>query len=339
MSSARRSEAEVPEALGQQNSPVSDTAGPSAAMLEIRDVSFAYPERDVLSDVSLSVRAGEILVLLGPNGAGKSTLVKTISGQVRPSKGTVRIGGRDPAFDSEARRAAGFVPQSIAIFDKLTVRENLGVFGEVMGAAHGDLGALADRTLEQIGLTARQDDRVAVLSGGMRRLVNIGAAMMHGPKLLVLDEPTVGVDNRTRDHLRDVMWSLRDRGLAVLLTTHDMEEAEALADRISIIVGGRIMAEGPPHEIVEAAFGSKQEVRVVLDASLQTKRQFAGHCSRLQQLGLKPSQDNTVWEGLVGNEDGRLAKLTLQMSGAAKGVVEMRIRQPGLRTLLAWYVG
>ncbi len=307
-------------------------------MLQIRDVSFSYPDRDVLKSVSLSVHSGEILVLLGPNGAGKSTLAKTISGQVRPSSGTVRIAGKDPASDPDARRAAGFVPQSIAIFDKLTVRENLCVFGEVMGAEHGKLGELADRTLEQIGLGGRQNDRVTVLSGGMRRLVNIGAAMMHGPELLVLDEPTVGVDNRTRDHLREVMRSLRDQGLAVLLTTHDMEEAEALADRISIIVGGKIMAEGPPHEIVEAAFGSKQEVRVALDAGQLTAKQLDAHCRRLDIFGLKGSQDNTVWEGLLSDDDGQLSKLTLAVPASSKGVVEVRIRQPGLRTLLEWYV-
>jgi ABC-2 type transport system ATP-binding protein len=172
----------------------------------------------------------------------------------------------------------------------------------------------------------------------MRRLVNIGAAMMHGPRLLVLDEPTVGVDNRTRDHLREVMRSLRDRGLAVLLTTHDMEEAEALADRISIIVGGEIKAEGPPHQIVQSAFGSKQEVRVVLDASRQTAKQFDAHRARLAKFGLAPSQENSVWEGLVGEEDGQLPKLASQLSASKSGVVEVRIRQPGLRSLLAWYV-
>ena len=163
--------------------------------------------------------------------------------------------------------------------------------------------------------------------------------MMHGPKLLILDEPTVGVDNRTRDHLREVMRGLRDHGLAVLLTTHDMEEAEALADRISIIVGGEIKAEGPPTEIVEAAFGSKQEVRVVLDPAQMTERQFDIQCTRLEKFGLKPSQKRAVWDGLVGDDDGDPTKLAHQVPASKKGVVEVRIRQPGLRTLLAWYVG
>lgn len=338
MSRALRSEKELPADAGR-----ADVAAAGRdhgdAMLQIRDVSFSYPDRDVLSDVSLSVHAGEILVLLGPNGAGKSTLAKTISGQVRPSSGTVRIAGKDPASDPEARRTAGIVPQSIAIFDKLTVRENLRVFGEVMGADRASLDELADRTLDQIGLTERQNDRVTVLSGGMRRLVNIGSAMMHGPKLLILDEPTVGVDNRTRDHLREVMRGLRDHGLAVLLTTHDMEEAEALADRISIIVGGKIKAEGPPAEIVESAFGSKQEVRVVLDPAQMTARQFEVQSARLEKFGLKPSQERAVWDGLLGDDDGELTKLAHQVPASKKGVVEVRIRQPGLRTLLAWYVG
>ncbi len=337
MSSHLWSEEELPDRRRGSPERAGDASSPDDALLLIRNVSFSYPGRDVLQNVNLSVRSGEILVLLGPNGAGKSTLVKTMSGQVKPAQGRVTIGGRDPATDAEARRSAGFVPQRIAIFDKLTVRENLCVFGEVMGAARDRVPQLADRTLELIGLQPRQHDRTTILSGGMQRLVNIGAAMMHEPKLLVLDEPTVGVDNRTRDHLKDVLRSLKDRGLAILLTTHDMEEAEALADRISIIVGGEIKAEGPPKEIIEKTFGTRQEVRVVVDPSAMTKAGHKALVSRLQKLGLEPSQDETVWEGLVDDTAGRLDAFAKQVSVSKPGVTEVRVREPGLRTLLAWY--
>lgn len=328
-----------------EEAPVADrkAASPHAAdptprsMLDIRNVSFSYPERDVLKDVSLHVDAGEILVLLGPNGAGKSTLVKTMSGQIRPDSGSVRVAGLDPASDADARRAAGFVPQRIAIFEKLTVRENLRIFAEVMGVARDRLAALADRTLGLVGLEHRKDDRTAILSGGMQRLVNIGAAMMHEPKLLVLDEPTVGVDNRTRDHLRQVLRSLKDSGLAILLTTHDMEEAEALADRITIIVAGEIKAEGPPREIVSSAFGDRQEVRVVLNPQELPKRSYAALCKRLSALGLETTEGTDVWEGLIDDSGGRLDKLATQISVSRPGISEVRVREPGLRTLLEWY--
>ncbi|MGI9413884.1 MAG: ABC transporter ATP-binding protein, partial [Hyphomicrobiales bacterium] len=178
-------------------------------MLDIRQVSYSYPERTVLQNVSLAVYPGELLVLLGPNGAGKSTLVKAIAGQVKPARGLVAIRDRDPVTDPLARRAAGFVPQRIAIFDKLTVRENLAVFAEVMGVPRDRIPKLVERTLNLIGLKHRAGDRAAVLSGGMQRLVNIGAAMMHAPRLLVLDEPTVGVDNRSRRRVAQLLRRLR----------------------------------------------------------------------------------------------------------------------------------
>ena len=314
-----------------------EPSGADEAMLKIRGISFSYPGRQVLKSVDLSVRSGEILVLLGPNGAGKSTLVKTISGQIRPSEGKVTIEGREPAGDAEARGAAGFVPQRLAIFDKLTVRENLVVFGQVMGAPGESISERADQTAALIGLAERRNDRAAILSGGMQRLVNIGAALMHGPRLLVLDEPTVGVDNRTRDHLQDVLRGLKSSGLAILLTTHDMEEAEALADRISIIVGGEIKAEGPAAEIVETAFGSRQEVRVLLDRRRLKDNGGRSIRARLKKLGLEPSPDETLWEGLIDNEKGKLAQLDKSVSVSDPCVREVRIRAPGLRTLLAWY--
>lgn len=308
-----------------------------AAMLRIRGVNFSYPGRDVLKDVSLSVHPGEIVVLLGPNGAGKSTLVKTIAGQLRPSSGIVTINGREPGSDREARRAAGFVPQRVAIFDKLSVLENLCVFGEVMGVSRARVPQRAERIVRAIGLRRRANDRTSVLSGGMQRLVNIGAAMMHGPRLLVLDEPTVGVDNRTREHLRDVMRALRDHGLAILLTTHDMEEAEALADRISIIVRGEIMADGAPGEVVEAVFGDKQEVRIVLNVAAQSPYEHETFCSMLRKLGLEPSEENSVWEGLVDNGSGQFSDLSKHVFRPDEGVIEVRVRQPGLRSLLDWF--
>lgn len=310
---------------------------PGEAMLQIRNVSFSYPDRAVLEDVSLSVRAGEIMVLLGPNGAGKSTIVKTISGQIRPAEGSVRIDGDDPVSNPKARAVVGFVPQSIALFNRLTVDENLCTFGEVMGAPRGEVRARAERTLQLIGLEERRRDRLSVLSGGMQRLVNIGAALMHSPGLLILDEPTVGVDNRTRDHLRGVMRALRESGLAILLTTHDMEEAEALADRIAIIVAGRIRANGLLADIVADAFGARQLVRIVLDPDSLTEKQVAAQHSALRRLGLEPVEGQAVWEGLIAAQEDGLPDLGAYLSGSRQGVKEVRVRQPGLRALLEWY--
>ena len=321
------------EAVGREDAPPD-----IPPMLDIREVSYSYPERTVLQNVSLAVYPGELMVLLGPNGAGKSTLVKAIAGQVKPARGLVSIRDRDPVTDPLARRAAGFVPQRIAIFDKLTVRENLALFAQIMDVPRDRIPKLVERTLNLIGLKHRADDRASVLSGGMQRLVNIGAALMHAPRLLVLDEPTVGVDNRSRRRVAQLLRRLRDAGLAILLTTHDMEEAEILADRISIIVGGEIMADGAPSDIVHEVFGGRQEVCIVIDPHAQSEQARNAYGSMLTQLGLRPSPDGTEWRGLVDNRDGQFTALAKHVFTPESGVAEVLVRQPGLKTLLNWFM-
>ncbi|MBT6275090.1 MAG: ABC transporter ATP-binding protein, partial [Chromatiales bacterium] len=159
---------------------------------------MAYAERSVLSDVSLSVNTGELLVLLGPNGSGKSTLVKAISAQLSPTRGRVLIDGQPLCGDSSSHRSVGVVPQSIALFLRLSVWENLRAFGALMGVDEPHIDERAEAVLTTIGLPDRRDDPVGALSGGMQRRVNIGVALICEPRLLLLDEPSVGVDRQGR---------------------------------------------------------------------------------------------------------------------------------------------
>ena len=201
---------------------------------------------------------------MGPNGAGKTTLVRVLSGRVRLDHGTVRLGGADPLRDASARRRLGLVPQDIALYPFLTVRENLEVLGRLAGLGHSELRDAVTRALASSGLGSRASERVERLSGGLQRRVNVAAGMLHLPEVLLLDEPTVGIDPAARDEIHALLRSLRDRGMSILVTTHDMEQAEQLADRIAVMSRGRIRAEGTLADLVRVSFEDAREVQLTL---------------------------------------------------------------------------
>ena len=229
--------------------------------LEVRDVAKSFGGRRALDGVTLAVRPGEILGLLGPNGAGKTTLVRAVAGRVLPEAGTLSLFGRAPS-DPGSKSARGWVTQEIALYPLLTPRENLWTFGRYQGLSAGALEEAIGRSLEWIGLTDRAHERTDRLSGGMKRRLNIAAGTIHAPRLLLLDEPTVGVDPQSRERIYAMIEELRRRGVSVLYTTHYMEEAERLCDRIAIIDHGRIIAEGTKEELVRQTIGTRQVVTV-----------------------------------------------------------------------------
>lgn len=232
--------------------------------LQITDVAKSFNGRAALDGISLDLRDGEILGLLGPNGAGKSTLVRTIMGRVRADRGEVRIFGRlAPAGDSDARKDAGVVPQEIAIYPLLTVRENLLVFGRYQGQGGKALDEAIDYALEWAALADRAGDITKTLSGGMKRRLNMAAGVLHRPRILLLDEPTVGVDPQSRERIYAMIESLRKDGVSLIYTTHYMEEAERLCDRVAIIDQGRMIAVGTKDELVRDTVGEKREVVMV----------------------------------------------------------------------------
>jgi ABC-2 type transport system ATP-binding protein len=199
---------------------------------------------EALRDVGFVAHAGEVLGLLGPNGAGKSTAVGIIAGLVRPDRGTVRIGGDLVGLDAApVKRRIGLVPQEIALFDELPARMNLRFFGALYGLAGRQLEARIVEVLELVRLTDRGGDLAREFSGGMRRRLNIGAALLHDPRVLLLDEPTVGVDPQSRNAIFETIQSLADSGRTVLYTTHYMEEIERLCRRIVVIDHGRVLAD------------------------------------------------------------------------------------------------
>ena len=220
------------------------------AVLELVGLGKDYGGRTAVHAVDLTLSRGEIFGLLGPNGAGKTTTISMACGVVAPSRGTARIAGADIRTQTfAAKRAIGLVPQDLALYEELSPRQNLAFFGQLYGLAGEELARRIDWALGVAGLTDRAGDLVKTFSGGMKRRLNLAAGLIHEPTLLVLDEPTVGVDPQSRNHIFESIRALRDRGMTILYTSHYMEEVEELCDRVAIMDAGKVVASGAIAEL------------------------------------------------------------------------------------------
>jgi ABC-2 type transport system ATP-binding protein len=237
-------------------------------MLRCAGLRKSFGERVAVAGVGFEIAPGETYGLLGPNGAGKTTTISMICGLLRRDAGEVHVDGHPIDIGTTtAKGAIGYVPQDLAIYPDLTARENLRFFGRLQRLRGRDLDRRVDEVLDVIALADRATERVEGYSGGMKRRLNIGIGLLHHPKLLVLDEPTVGVDPQSRNAILASVADLEREGMAILYTTHYMEEAERLCDRIGIIDEGRIKAEGTRRELVEL-IGGRDRVTLVASGSL-----------------------------------------------------------------------
>ena len=227
--------------------------------LSIDGLVKRFGETRAVDGVTLRLEAGECLGLLGPNGAGKSTLIRAVAGRVLPDAGTVAVRGA-PAGSDAARMALGWVPQELALYPRLTCKQNLEAFGRFHGLRGAALREAIGRCLTWAALAERADDAVQHLSGGMKRRLNMAAGLVHGPRVVLMDEPTVGVDPQSRNRIFEMIEALRRDGTSIVYTTHYMEEAERLCDRIAIVDHGRVIAEGTREALVRTAFGASSEV-------------------------------------------------------------------------------
>ena len=219
-------------------------------ILEVHDLVKKYGDFTAVNGVSFDIQEGEIFSLLGPNGAGKTTIISMLSTLYVPSGGDATIGGHSIRKDPMAvRNMIGVVPQELALYDDLTARENLVFWGQMYNLSGKGLKSRVDEILEQIGLTGKAKDRVKTYSGGMKRRVNIGVGLLHKPNLLFMDEPTVGIDPQSRRAILDTVKSLNQQGMTLLYTTHYMEEAQELSNRVGIIDHGDLIALGTQKEL------------------------------------------------------------------------------------------
>jgi ABC-2 type transport system ATP-binding protein len=244
--------------------PAPSAARGGTAVLRVRAATKSFGQVQALKGASLELMEGERLALLGPNGAGKTTLLRAIAGRVRLDGGSFELFGR--AFSpAERRRELGIVPQEIAIYPLLTGRENLEVFGRLHGVEPRALRDRVDWALEWTGLADRAREPVKRFSGGMKRRLNIACGVLHEPRVLLLDEPTVGVDPQSRERIYEMLERLRLSGVSQLLTTHQLEEAERRCDRIAILDRGTLIAAGTVAELIERGGGGGREVVLTLD--------------------------------------------------------------------------
>ena len=241
-------------------------------MIEVRDLRKSYGSLTAVDGISFDVRRGETFGLLGPNGAGKSTIMHLLVGFLRPDEGTIRVAGIGDPTRPATRQHLGLAPQSLSLYPDLTGEENLSFFGSLQGLSGRALGERVDAMLELAGLADRRKHRVRTYSGGMQRRLNLACALVHDPGVLLLDEPTVGVDPQSRNHLFDNIEALRKQGRTILYTTHYMEEAERLCDRVAIMDRGRILALDSVAALIEAHGGP-----ALIEAELETPPTNGNH--------------------------------------------------------------
>ena len=221
-------------------------------ILEVKNLVKNYGDFQAVKGVSFEIAEGEIFSLLGPNGAGKTTTISMLSTLYTPTSGDATIGGHSISKDPMGvRNIIGVVPQDLALYEDLTAKENLIFWGQMYGLSGKPLTSRVDEVLGQIGLTDKAKDRVKTYSGGMKRRVNIGVGLLHKPRLLFMDEPTVGIDPQSRRAILDTVKDLNKQGMTVLYTTHYMEEAEELSDRVGIIDHGQLIAIGTQKELTK----------------------------------------------------------------------------------------
>ncbi len=300
-------------------------AAPAKPLLELHSVSKTLATRPVLRGVDLEVAAGELVVLLGPNGAGKTTLLGTACGRLAPDDGHVLLCGGNPRTDPHARARLGFVPQELALYPYLSVRENLEVFGRLMGVRGARLDEAVADALRWGDLEARSAARVDTLSGGMRRRLNIVASLLHQPEVLLLDEPTVGVDVNARERIHELLKRLRARGLGLLLTTHDLQQATTLADRVVFLLAGDVHLAGAPDALIRQVYDGGRELLVTFLAPPQAD---AGEC--LRERGLHSAHGGLTWSGTVTDDYADLGPWTETFKGLGLDVAELRVREPTL---------
>ena len=221
------------------------------ALVQVERVSKRYETAIALDELTLDVFEGETLGLLGPNGAGKTTLMHLLAGLLRPDTGIVRIAGLGDPQSRRVRAAIGLAPQELAVYPQLSAEENLRFFGRLYGLRGAELQAGVEKALRLADLTARAGNRAGTFSGGMKRRLNLACALVHRPTLLLLDEPTAGIDPHSRNRLFEVIERLKSEGLTLVYSTHLMEEPERLCDRVAIIDHGHLLAVGTAPQLVE----------------------------------------------------------------------------------------
>ncbi len=303
--------------------------------IEVKNLKKSFSELQAVQGVEFAARTGEILSLLGPNGAGKSTTISMLSGLLAPNEGDAFIMGHSIRSAPKAARAClGVVPQDIALYPDLSARENLDFWGKMYGLRGAALKARVDEVLDIIGLRDRQKDTVGKFSGGMKRRVNIGAALLHKPQVIIMDEPTVGIDPQSRRHILDNVKELNRQGMTVLYTTHYMEEAAELSHHIAIMDKGKVIACGTHDELIKLVNGQTRiDLTLNVEGSnvLNAWKDVEG-VSKIDALEGKIT-------ALVGDSNLVLPRLFESAGKLGARITSVDIQEPNLETVFLHLTG
>ena len=308
------------------------------AIVEVLDLRKQYdPPKGVLAvdGVSFEIAEGEIFSLLGPNGAGKSTTISMLSCLLQPSSGDARVAGHSVVSEGQAvKEAIGVVPQDIALYPDMSARENLVFWGRMYGLRGEELTRRVDEVLELITLVDRQKDRVEKFSGGMKRRVNIGVALLHKPRVLYLDEPTVGIDPQSRRSILDGILALREQGMTILYTTHYMAEAQELSDRVGIVDHGKMIAVGTNQELVDIV-GAEAHVVLSVDHYLEGMVERWGQVKGVTKAMIDEEQAVL----LVQDANEVLPRLFEAAAAAGARITEVAVTEPNLEMVFLHLTG
>ena len=304
-------------------------------VLAVTNLVRRFGQLVAVDGVSFRISRGETYGLLGPNGAGKTTTISMVAGLLAANSGTVEVMGQAMTPDQvQAKRHIGLVPQDLAIYPELNAKENLTFFARLQGLRSPALARRVDEVLDLIGLRDRAKDPTKEFSGGMKRRLNIGIGLLHRPDLLILDEPTVGVDPQSRNSILEAVEALSTEGMAVLYTTHYMEEAERLCDRIGIIDAGRLQAEGTRDELIRLT-GEVDHIR------LSGAGPVAAAAAALRALPVVSTvtADARVLELTVRNAPGAIAAIVAAASAAGMSLEQVEISRPDLEAVFLHVTG
>jgi ABC-2 type transport system ATP-binding protein len=303
--------------------------------IQVQNLHKTFGDFQAVQGATFHARKGEVLSLLGPNGAGKSTTISMLSGLLVPTSGEACILGYSLRTETQAAKAClGVVPQDIALYPDLSARENLIFWGKMVNLRGAALKARVDEVLEIIGLADRQKDHVGKFSGGMKRRVNIGAALLHKPAVVIMDEPTVGIDPQSRRHILDNVKELNRQGMTVLYTTHYMEESAELSDHIAIMDQGKVIAYGTHDELIRLV-GEQTRIDLTINGE---KEQFIPAWKAVDGVEKIDSADGKV-TALVDDSNKVLPRLFDAAAKAGVRITSVEIQEPNLETVFLHLTG
>ena len=304
-------------------------------LIKIQDLTKRYGSNIAVDNLSLSVTEGDIFGLLGPNGAGKSTIINIVCGLLKADVGMITIDGINIKSDPmEVKRRIGLVPQEIALYDVLTARENISFFGKLAGLRGNMLKQRTDEALEFVGLTDKFNGTPKEFSGGMKRRLNIACAIVHQPKIIIMDEPTVGIDPQSRNHILDSVKRLNQMGSTIIYTSHYMEEVESICNQISILDNGRVIASGTKEQLKRIV---SNEDRITIEC-LNMNYSSLEKLKTVHGLNHVELNDNKI-EILAENAQSVLQDVFFLLSSNDVRIKEVKMSVPNLETVFLSLTG